>query len=85
MQRNIDGPEKDLLTKREVADYLRLKIKTLDRLVESGQFFEPVEVSPGIKLWTAEDVAVYRAWRERQHRLKKAEVPAEKPKRATGL
>lgn len=78
--RSLDGPEKDLLTIREVAEYLRLTTKTLRRLVAEGKFFAPVEVSPGVKLWTAEDVAVYRAWRERQHRLR----PPEKSKRPEG-
>ena len=57
----------------EVAEYLRLTIKTLRREIDAGRFFEPVEFSPGVKLWSAEDVAVYRAWRERQNRLRRSE------------
>lgn len=70
--RTVEGPEKDLLTLSEVAAYLRLKVKTVRRLIASGQFFHPVEISDGVRLWTAEDVAVYRAWRERRHRLRKS-------------
>lgn len=80
MQRTIDGPDKDLLTFLEVADYLRLKSKTLRRLVDSGEFPRPLEVAPRTPLWEWQDVVYYRLRmslrpRLRPRKTKKLSVP----------
>lgn len=79
--RSIDGPDDDLLTLHEVAKYLRMEVKTLRRLIAAGQFWEPTEISPGVRVWSAEDVAVFRAYRERAPRMRKTPAAAEEPAR----
>ncbi len=48
-----------LLTRDEVARRLRMEVRTLRRLIEAGEFPRPLQVSPGVVVWTAADVAAH--------------------------
>lgn len=54
-QRLVDGPEHDLLTDEEMAEYLRISVDTLHRLVRKGEFPRPVEITDRRKLWLWRD------------------------------
>lgn len=68
--RTIDGPEKDNLTLEEVAVYLTVESRTIRRLIAEGKFPRGIPISKGKVVWSALDVAVYRAWQERLDRLR---------------
>jgi excisionase family DNA binding protein len=51
-----EAPAPSLLTQKEVAKYLRVAPRTLQRMVAAGEFPPPVQVSPGRKRWRQADV-----------------------------
>lgn len=68
-QRLVDGPHQEFLTKEETAAYLRMDKRTLDRLIRTGEFPRPIEISPGIKLWSWRDVLYWSLRAELKSRL----------------
>lgn len=63
MRWSFDGPDKPLLTKREVYEYLKIGSRALDKLIMSGHF--PRGINPGRAKgkgrlrWYAQDVVCY--------------------------
>ena len=56
-----DAPR--LLTKKEVAAYLRVDRRTLARMITSGRFPPPILISPGCPRWRQETID---AWVDRR-------------------
>jgi excisionase family DNA binding protein len=54
-----------LLTPQEVAQALRLGVRTVRAMVAAGTFVQPVMVNPRRPRWRAEDI---RAWLEKKAR-----------------
>ncbi len=65
----------DLFTLEEVAKKLRVHKRTLRRLIEEGKFPRPLHPTPGAAMWTAEDLATYRAWVALAPRLRASRTP----------
>lgn len=59
-RRKIDAPVKDLLTTIEVAKLFGFGEETLRRLVEAGEFPQPVRYSPGRSMYDWRSVAFWR-------------------------
>lgn len=83
MSGSTDGP--GLLTMSEVAHALQMEVRTLKRLIRMGLFPAPLQMSPGVSVWTREDVAahVYRVANQHRFRVAKTppgDKPEEKPK-----
>lgn len=55
----MSGPDRDVLTKAEVAAYLALSEDTIDRLVERGLFPTAIYLTPKNKVWGWMDVVAY--------------------------
>jgi predicted DNA-binding transcriptional regulator AlpA len=56
----LSGPDAAVLTKREVVDFLKLRgPRTLDRLIEAGQFPRGRKVGKRGLIWTGADVAAF--------------------------
>ena len=68
-----------LFTLAEVAKQLRMEQKTLSRLIGAGEFPRPIQPSPGIRVWTVNDVLYYRLRIELASRLRPARKKAGKP------
>lgn len=61
-----------LYTRDEVAKLLRVEPRTLARLIEAGQFPRPQQSSPGVRVWSEDDLTYYRLWMALRHRLRPA-------------
>jgi predicted DNA-binding transcriptional regulator AlpA len=59
-QWTLDGPDAAILTKREVAEFLKLSTRALDRLIEQGVFPRPRRRGKQAT-WTGGDLAAYLA------------------------
>ena len=83
----MDGPDQDYLELHEVAAYLRMGVKTLRRLVQAGDFPHPVELSPGVRVWSWRDVLYWTLGAELRPRLRAArrKKPASPPQPSEGL
>lgn len=60
--RPVDGPAENFLTLTEVAAYLRLSKKSVQRLIADGKFPRPKQVSKGTAYWLWIDVVAYAEW-----------------------
>jgi excisionase family DNA binding protein len=60
----IDVPSKPFLTLGDVAAYLRVHPKTVERWVREGTFPPARPVAGGRLMWTARCVGVWQAWQE---------------------
>ncbi len=69
-QRLVDAHEHSLLTEDEVARTLRFSVKTLDRLVDRGDFPEALENSDRGRVWSWRDVLWYQMGMELRNRLR---------------
>lgn len=59
-QRLVDGPELDVLERTEVAAYLRLSPRTVQRLIEAGEFPRPIMNSEGVPVWDWTDCLYWK-------------------------
>lgn len=66
--RTIDGPEDDHLTREQVAKYLKMEVRTLQRLIERGDFPRSFELSPGTHVWHWSEIWAYSIMRRLQTR-----------------
>lgn len=57
--RAVRGPHLEYLTDVQFAGLFGFSVDTLDRLVESGEVPQPIELTKRTKVWTAEDVIYY--------------------------
>lgn len=80
-QRLVDGPDEDNLEKAEVATYLRLKVKTLDRLIQAGEFPQGVHMSDRTIVWPWRDVLYWQLRVELRPRLVQTPPTAARKKR----
>jgi len=76
-QRLVDGPDQDLLEAAEVAAYLRVSAKTLKRLVETGEFPRPIEISEGVRVWDWKDCLYWKLRSELRPRLRPSKKPTD--------
>ena len=61
MRRSIDGPDKDLLTREEVCEYLRVSDRQLLRLIRANKFPQGIPYGDrGPYLWQWEDCWSFR-------------------------
>jgi predicted DNA-binding transcriptional regulator AlpA len=68
----------------EVAFRLRMETKTLRRLIETGEFPRPLQPSPGIQVWSDEDIEYYRLRMQLRPRLRPSrKKPPEKKRPPT--
>lgn len=67
MDRTVSGPDRDVLLKEEVCQYLRISDTTLDQLIKRGLFPKPVPFGEkgGRPVWMWEDVWAFRWLRMR--------------------
>jgi predicted DNA-binding transcriptional regulator AlpA len=64
--RHLDGPDKDILTREEVCQYLRIEGSHLDSLIKRKEFPRGVPYGDGrILFWMWEDVWAFRHLRMR--------------------
>lgn len=70
-QRLVDGPDRDYLTRGEVAAYLRMSSKTLGRLMARGRFPRPFKMGQGTMVWSWREIWAYAILREIRHRYQK--------------
>lgn len=69
----MDGPDQEFPTREEVARYLRMEVSTLKRLIAAGEFPEPFPLSPGVLVWTREEVHAWAVLRAIRSRFRAAE------------
>lgn len=67
--RVVDGPEKDWLDMTDMAHLTRMSESTIRRLVASGEFPRPKEVSHNVKMWHWTDYLYWTLRVERRDRL----------------
>ena len=74
-------PPPELYPADEVAKRLRIEKRTLTRLIEAGEFPRPQKPSPGVQVWSNEDIEYYRLRMQLRPRLRaKKPKPADKKK-----
>lgn len=59
MDRQVSGPDRNLLTHEQVSEYMGISTDTLDTLIESKRFPQPFNVSKGRKMFEWMDVVAY--------------------------
>jgi predicted DNA-binding transcriptional regulator AlpA len=52
----------EFLTLQEVAAILKVESRTIQRLIDSGEFPDGLQATPGVKLWPASDPVNYVGW-----------------------
>ncbi len=59
-QRQVDGPQDDLLTAEEVASLFGISTDTLTRWIDAGEFPEGLPLGKQAKVWDWQSVVYYR-------------------------
>jgi predicted DNA-binding transcriptional regulator AlpA len=67
--RTVDGPDKDWLDMSEIAHLTRMSESTIRRLVETGDFPRPKEITGKLRLWHWTDYLYWTMRVERRDRL----------------
>lgn len=71
--RTVDAPEQDWLDMRDLIRVLRLSKTSLKRLIDLGEFPQPLEPTPGTRMWLWSDVLYWRMRVELRSRLVRRE------------
>ncbi len=67
--RTVEGPKKDWLDMADLIKVMRMSESTILRLIAAGEFPEPLQTSPGIKMWSWRDVVYWNLRVETRPRL----------------
>ena len=60
MEWRLNGPDQEVFDKKQVARYLAIEERTLDRLIASGHFPEGIRLGKrGPLRWTGLDIAAF--------------------------
>lgn len=81
---SIPGPDKEIFTKAQLADYLNVTPDTIESWVKAGVFPSPISPSSKTQLWSGADIAAWQYLLPRLGILNSEENPKKSDSRKQG-